>query len=192
MMSLAVCPLAGSILRFEFHPRLSRKLASALVDCFVIVAGAIPSYKASTKLHISGRCPSLQVTGQRSKSLPNILLLRRDKKITDSTNPTTIASIKMHFLAPIFATITALSTLVSASGYTDPAWSMTTHNASALFGYQLLGSNMFNTSAVCNNISIASHGLWNAAIDDTYIERKLHLVLSYRSLQADGSCRSVL
>jgi hypothetical protein len=89
----------------------------------------------------------------------------------------------MHFLTPVLATFTTLATLVSASGYTDPAWSMTTHNASALFGYQLLGSNMFNTSDVCNNISIASHGLWNAAIDDTYIERMRNHTLASRWLK---------
>ena len=83
----------------------------------------------------------------------------------------------MHFLAPIFATITALSTLVSASGYTDPAWSMTTHNASALFGYQLVGSRLFNTSDVCKNVSIASHGVWNGHVDTTYVQRGLPRIL---------------
>jgi hypothetical protein len=73
----------------------------------------------------------------------------------------------------ILSIITALATVVSGSGYTAPEWSMVNQNQSALFGYQLVGSRLFNTSQVCNNLSIASHGVWNGHVDTTYVQREL-------------------
>ena len=79
----------------------------------------------------------------------------------------------MQCFALILSTITALTTLVYGSGYTEPAWTLANQNQSALFGYQLVGSRLFNTSDVCKNVSIASHGLWNGQVDTTYVQRGL-------------------
>jgi hypothetical protein len=79
----------------------------------------------------------------------------------------------MRCFASILSIITALATMVFGSGYTAPAWSLVSQNQSSLFGYQLIGSRFFNTSEVCNNVSIASHGVWNGQVDTTYIRRAL-------------------
>lgn len=78
----------------------------------------------------------------------------------------------MQCFTLILSTITALTTLVHGSGYTAPEWSMVSQNQSALFGYQLVGSRLFNTSDVCKNVSIASHGVWNGHVDTTYVQRR--------------------
>jgi hypothetical protein len=154
-----------------------------LINDFVIAAGAIHGCKAGTwqdQNSYIGQLPFPGVYEPLLNLLQTHLSFSKDKKIalapSTRNSPT---SIKMHFLAPILATFTTLTTLVSASGFTDPVWSMVTRNQSALFGYQLLGSQFFNTSAVCNNISIASHGLWNGQIDDTYVERIMPCVVSF-------------
>ena len=83
----------------------------------------------------------------------------------------------MRCFTLILSIIAALTTLVSGSGYTAPEWSLTNQNQSALFGYQLVGSRFFNTSQVCNNVSIASHGVWNGHVNPTYVERGLlHII----------------
>jgi hypothetical protein len=83
----------------------------------------------------------------------------------------------MKCFAFILSTITSLAAVVSGSGYTAPEWSMVNQNQSALFGYQLVGSRLFNTSDVCNNLSIVSHGVWNGHVDTTYVQRKLpHII----------------
>jgi hypothetical protein len=79
----------------------------------------------------------------------------------------------MKCFALILSTIAPLVAVVSSSGYTAPEWSMVNQNQSALFGYQLVGSRLFNTSQLCNNISIASHGVWNGHVDTTYVQREL-------------------
>jgi hypothetical protein len=161
-----------------------------LINDFVIVAGAINGCKAGTwqdQNSYIGQLPFPGVYEPLLNLLQTHLSFSKDKKIalapSTRNSPT---SIKMHFLAPILATFTTLTTLVSASGFTDPAWSMVTRNQSALFGYQLLGSQFFNTSAVCNNISIASHGLWNGQIDDTYVERMAPCVFPLDRCRADS------
>lgn len=72
----------------------------------------------------------------------------------------------------VLSIIAALGTLVSGSGYTAPEWSLVNQNQSSLIGYQLVGSTFFNTSQVCKNVSIASHGVWNGHVDTTYVERR--------------------
>lgn len=83
----------------------------------------------------------------------------------------------MQYFTLILSTITALTALVYGSGYTEPAWSLVNQNQSALFGYQLVGSRLYNTSEVCKNISIASHGIWNGQVDTTYVQRGLPRIL---------------
>ncbi|GAB7324380.1 hypothetical protein MBLNU13_g08323t2 [Cladosporium sp. NU13] len=78
---------------------------------------------------------------------------------------------KMLCFTLILSTITALATLVNGSGYTAPEWSLTNQNQSALFGYQLVGSRLYNTSEVCKNVSVASHGVWNGHVNPTYVQR---------------------
>lgn len=79
---------------------------------------------------------------------------------------------KMLCFTLILSTITALATLVNGSGYTAPEWSLTNQNQSALFGYQLVGSRLYNTSEVCKNVSVASHGVWNGHVNPTYVQRE--------------------
>ena len=78
----------------------------------------------------------------------------------------------MRCFALLLSIIAALSTLVAGSGYTAPAWLLVNQNQSSLFGYQLVGSRFFNSSDVCSNVSIASHGVWNGFVDKYNVQRK--------------------
>ena len=86
---------------------------------------------------------------------------------------------KMQCLTIILSTITALATLVASSGYTAPEWTLVNQNQSALFGYQLVGSRLFNTSDVCRNVSIASHGVWNGHVNPTYVQREFRCMTQF-------------
>ena len=86
---------------------------------------------------------------------------------------------KMQCLTIILSTITALATLVASSGYTAPEWTLVNQNQSALFGYQLAGSRLFNTSDVCRNVSIASHGVWNGHVNPTYVQREFRCITQF-------------
>jgi len=79
----------------------------------------------------------------------------------------------MRCFASILSIIAALTSYVAGSGYTQPAWLLVNRNQSSLFGYQLVGSRLFNTSDVCNNTNIASHGKWNGHVDPTSFNRRM-------------------
>lgn len=83
---------------------------------------------------------------------------------------------KMRYLTLILGIIAAFIRLVSASGDTAEAWLLATQNQSSLFGYQLVGSMYFNTTQVCNNISVASHGLW-VGTEGSYIQSRMPHIL---------------
>jgi len=73
----------------------------------------------------------------------------------------------------IFGIIAALSALAHGSGYTAPAYTLKANNQSLLLGYQLYGSHIYNASAVCKDVDVASHGIWD--LSTWMVQRKLSL-----------------
>jgi hypothetical protein len=82
----------------------------------------------------------------------------------------------MRTLNTVFGIVATLSTFAHGSGYTEPAFKLMYNNQSSLFGYQLYGSHIYNTSDACKNLHFASHRLWN--LDDFRIQRKLLLFVT--------------
>lgn len=81
----------------------------------------------------------------------------------------------------VFGTIATLFTFAHGSGYTAPAYTLASNNQSLLFGYQLYGSHIYNASAVCKDVNVASHGIWD--LSTWMIQRKpLLLPSSFNSL----------
>jgi hypothetical protein len=81
----------------------------------------------------------------------------------------------MHTLNLLFGIVATLSTFAHGSGYTEPAFTLMNNNQSSLFGYQLYGSHVYNTSEVCENPYVATHRVWN--LDEFMIRRKLLLLV---------------
>jgi hypothetical protein len=71
----------------------------------------------------------------------------------------------------VFGIIATLVTFAHGSGYTEPAYTLKENNQSLLLGYQLYGSNMYNASAVCKDVGVASHGVWSQ-VSTWMIQRK--------------------
>jgi hypothetical protein len=71
----------------------------------------------------------------------------------------------------LFGIIAALFTVAHGSGYTAPAYTLKANNQSMLLGYQLYGSQIYNASAVCKDITVASHGVWNS-VETWMVQRK--------------------
>jgi hypothetical protein len=84
-----------------------------------------------------------------------------------------------NILIGILAT---LFTFAHGSGYTAPSFLLMYNNQSSLFGYQLYGSHIYNTSAVCDDITVASHRLWN--LDTSRVRRKLPIFFALSSRDA--------
>jgi hypothetical protein len=80
-----------------------------------------------------------------------------------------IANMRTHNL--LFGIIAALFTVAHGSGYTAPAYTLKANNQSMLLGYQLYGSQIYNASAVCKDITVASHGVWNS-VETWMVQRK--------------------
>jgi hypothetical protein len=68
--------------------------------------------------------------------------------------------------------IATFFTFAHGSGYTAPAYTLKANNQSMLLGYQLYGSHIYNASAVCRDITVASHGIWNQ-VETWMVQRKL-------------------
>jgi hypothetical protein len=71
----------------------------------------------------------------------------------------------------LFGIIATLFTFAHGSGYTQPAYTLMANNQSMLLGYQLYGSQIYNASAVCKDIGIASHGMW-MQVETWMVQRK--------------------
>lgn len=82
----------------------------------------------------------------------------------------------MRTLNIVFGIAATLSTFAHGSGYTEPAFKLMYNNQSSLFGYQLYGSHLYNTTEVCGNPYVASHHLWD--LDNFRIQRKLLLFVT--------------
>ena len=67
--------------------------------------------------------------------------------------------------------IATFFTFAHGSGYTAPAYTLKANNQSMLLGYQLYGSQIYNASAVCKDITVASHDIWNS-VETWMVQRK--------------------
>jgi hypothetical protein len=77
----------------------------------------------------------------------------------------------MHIHNLLFGIVATLFTFAHGSGYTQPAYTLMANNQSMLLGYQLYGSQIYNASAVCKDIGVASHGLW-MQVETWMVQRK--------------------
>jgi hypothetical protein len=71
----------------------------------------------------------------------------------------------------LIGVIATFFTFAHGSGYTAPAYTLKANNQSMLLGYQLYGSQIYNASAVCKDITVASHGIWNQ-VETWMVQRK--------------------
>lgn len=81
-------------------------------------------------------------------------------------------SLLNSLIVALFAFLASCAGPGEPRGFTAPQWLLTTQNQSALWGYQLLGSNFFwNETAACVDISTLINYRWlGLGVPTTYLE----------------------